>query len=164
MNRAAGRIALGVLLALIAVFAAAKLCYSGRPPVKLPAASCNADLWKHVYQPERLKVIEACTQVEGRVVSVHRARDGDLHIGLNPDRKSVLNLINVMHAQRNLIVEAICDHPSNQNEVTAACAGFTSSITAPSVGDRVRVTGAYVTDRDNNWNEVHPLTQIEILR
>jgi hypothetical protein len=26
------------------------------------------------------------------------------------------------------------------------------------------VTGAYVTDRDNGWNEIHPVTRIEVLR
>ena len=110
MSRASGRIALAVVLTLIALFIAARLRYPGKATVKLPAANCNADLWKHVYSPQRLAVIEACTAVEGRVVSVHRAADGDLHIGLDPEQKSTLNLINVMHAQRHLIVEAVCDH------------------------------------------------------
>jgi len=164
LGRTSGRIALAVLLTLIALFIAARLRYPGRAPVKLPAADCNADLWKHVYSPERLGVIEACTAVDGRVVSLHRAVDGDLHIGLDPEQKSILNLTNVMHAQRHLIVEVVCDHPSLKNQAGPAFEGFASSITAPNVGDRVRVTGAYVTDRDNGWNEVHPVTRIEILR
>jgi len=164
LSRTSGRIALAVLLTLIALFIAARLRYSGKATVKLPPADCNADLWKHVYSPERLGVIEACTAVDGRVVSVHRAADGDLHIGLDPDQKSILSLTNVMHAQRHLIVEVICDHPSGKNQAGAACEGFASSITAPNVGDHVRVTGAYVTDRDNGWNEIHPVTRIEILR
>jgi hypothetical protein len=153
-----------VLLTLIALFIAAKLRYPGRATVKLPAADCNADLWKHVYSPERLAVIEACTVVEGRVASVHRAADGDLHIGLDPEQKSILNLANAMHAQRRLIVEVVCDHPSVKNQAGPACEGFASTIATPNIGDRIRVTGAYVTDRDNGWNEVHPVTRIEILR
>jgi hypothetical protein len=153
-----------VLLTLIALFIAARLRYPGKATVKLPPVDCNADLWKHVYSPERLGVIEACTAVAGRVVSVHRAVDGDLHIGLDPEQKSTLNLTNVMHAQRHLIVEVVCDHPSVKNQAGPACEGFASSITAPNVGDRIRVTGAYVTDRDNGWNEIHPVTHIETLR
>jgi hypothetical protein len=164
LGRTSGRIALGVMLTLAALFVAARLRYPGKAVVKLAPADCNADLWKHVYSPERLGVIEACTAVAGRVVSVHRAVDGDLHIGLDPEQKSTLNLINVMHAQRRLIVEVVCDHPSVKNQAGPACEGFTSSITAPNIGDRIRVTGAYVTDRDNGWNEIHPVTRIETLR
>lgn len=164
MSRTSGGIALGVLLALIALFTAAKLLYPGKATAKLPPADCNADLWKHVYSPERLRVIEACTAVEGRVVSVHRAVDGDLHIGLDPEQRSTLNLINVMHAHRRLIVEVVCDHTPPDKGAVAACAGYTSQIATPSAGYRVRVTGAYVTDRDNGWNEIHPVTRIEILR
>lgn len=163
MGRASGRIALAVVLTVIALFIAARLRYPGRATVKLPAPDCNADLWKHVYSPQRLAVVEACTAVEGRVVSVHRAADGDLHIGLDPEQKSTLNLINVMHAQRHLIVEAVCDHASAKNHAGPPCEDFASTITAPNIGDRVRVTGSYVTDRDNGWNEIHPVTRIEML-
>ncbi|HSK43989.1 MAG TPA: hypothetical protein VLA83_08900 [Candidatus Binatia bacterium] len=163
MSRTPGRIALCVLLALIALLIAAKLRYPGKATVKLPPADCNADLWKYVYSPERLSVIEACTAVEGRVISVHRAVDGDLHIALDPDQKSILNLTNAMHAQRRLIVEVVCDHPSVKNQAGPACEGFVSAITSPNIGDHIRVTGAYVTDRDNGWNEIHPVTRIETL-
>jgi len=164
VGRTSRRVGLSVLFLMIALFAGAWLRYPGKAPVKLPAAECDAGLWKHVYQPERLRVLEACTTVEGRVVSVHRAADGDLHIGLDPEYKTTLNLINVMHAQRRLVVEAVCDHPTTKPAPAAACAGFTSPIAAPAVGDRIRVTGAYVTDRDDGWNEVHPVTRIEVLR
>jgi hypothetical protein len=155
---------LAVVVILIAAFIALTVRYRGKAPVKLAATECNAELWKHVYQPERLKVIEPCSVAEGRVVSVHRAVDGDLHIDLDPDQKSILNLTNVMHAQRRLIVEAVCNHPSVKNQAAQWCSGFTSTVAAPNVGDRVRVIGAYVTDTDNGWNEIHPVTRIETLR
>jgi len=158
------RVLLGLIVLLIAAFIVFTFRYRGKAPVKLAVSECNADLWKHVYQPERLKVIEACTAVEGRVATIHRAADGDLHVGLDPDEKSVLNLVNVMHAKRRLIVEAVCDHPSTEPEPGRACSGFTSAIAAPNVGDRVRVTGVYVTDTDNGWNEIHPVTRIDVLR
>jgi hypothetical protein len=101
--------------------------------------------------------------VEGRVVTVHRAADGDLHIGLDPDQKSVLNLINVMHAQRELIVEAVCDYATTKKEPAAVCQGFNSTVKSPAIGDHLRVIGSYVTDTENGWNEIHPVTRIEVL-
>jgi hypothetical protein len=158
------RVLLGALVLLIAALFAAKMRYRGEAPMKLPATDCNAALWDHVYERERLKVIEACTAVEGRIVSIHQSKDGDLHIGLDPDAKSVLNLVNVMHAHRTLVVEAVCDHPSNLAKVEQACSGFHSEIIVPAMGARVRVTGAYVTDRDNGWNEIHPVSRLELLK
>jgi hypothetical protein len=158
------RITLVVLVALIALFLMARLRYAGRSPVKLRAENCDPDLWKHVNEKERLHVVEECTAVEGRVVSLHRASDGDLHISLDPEHKSVLNLVNVIHAHGELVVEVICEHAPADVGDKGACGAFHPQITIPNVGDRVRVTGAYVTDRDNGWNEVHPVTRIEILR
>lgn len=164
MSRRSRLVTLVLVVTLVGLFLAAKLRYSGKAPSKLPAADCDATLWKHVYSAERLRVIEACTAVEDRVVSVHRAVDGDLHIGLDPEHASVLNLVNVMHTQRRLVVEIVCDHAPPHQGAVAACAGFISRVNAPRVGDRIRVTGAYVTDRDNGWNEIHPVTRIEVLQ
>ena len=158
------RITLVVLVALIALFWMARLRYPGRSPVKLRAENCDPNLWKHVNEKDRLHVVEECTAIEGRVVSLRRASDGDLHITLDPVHKSVLNLVNVMHAHGELVVEVICEHAPADAGDKGACGDFHPQITLPNVGDRVRVTGAYVTDRDNGWNEVHPVTRIEILR
>ena len=160
------RLRLLVALACLAVglFLIARLRYSGKPTVKLPPGNCDGDLWRHVYRPGRLRVIEACTAVDGRVVSLSRGSDGDLHIALDPDQKSVLNLMNATHGQGYLVVEVICEHASAKPDAATACAGFTSRVTIPRVDDRVRVTGAYVTDRENGWNELHPVTRIENLR
>ena len=86
-----------------------------------------------------------------------------MHIGLDPDSKSVLNLVNVAHGHGHLVVELICDHTPSDTDASPACRGFTSTIAAPNVDDRVRVTGAYVTDRDNGWNEIHPVTRLQVL-
>ena len=163
MSRAFRFVILSALVGVLGLIVAVKLRYAGKPPVKLPAAECNAELWKHVYEPERLRVIEACTAVEGRVITVHNAGDGDLHIGLDPEYKSVLNLVNVIHARSQLVVEIVCDHYPSNHDAGPACSGFTSQITAPRTGDRVRVTGAYVNDSDNGWNEIHPVTRVEVL-
>ncbi|HMF90036.1 MAG TPA: hypothetical protein VKL40_05285 [Candidatus Angelobacter sp.] len=164
MSKTLVYITLSVPAVLVALVWVAKLRYSGTAPVKLPAESCDRSLWKHVYQPERLRVIEACTSVEGRVVSVRQARDGDLHIGLDPDHKSVLNFVNVLHGDGTLIVEVVCEHPPVDDDPKSACSGFVSQVTPPKTGDRIRVTGAYVTDSEYGWNEIHPVTRIDLLR
>ncbi len=153
-----------VVASLVALLLMAWMRYPGKPPLKLSAESCDAGLWKHVYSPERLRVIEPCTAVEGRVVSVHPQSDGDVHIALDPDQKSVLNLVNKIHSRGHLIVEAVCNHEPAREEDRTACLGFVQQLTLPKIGDRIRVTGSYVTDRENGWNEVHPVTRIEILR
>jgi hypothetical protein len=163
LNRGS-KLALGVLVALIVLFAAAKLHYAGRPPIVLPAADCNAELWNHVYERDRLRVIAECTAVEGRVVYVRHAEDGDLHIALDPDQKSVLNLINVIHAHRTLVVESICEHLPENAAAQAACSNFHRAVTVPAAGDHVRVTGAYVIDTDNGWAEIHPVSMIDVPR
>ena len=158
------RVLLGSLVLLAGILVAAKMRYSGKAVSKLPPTNCSADLWNHVYEKNRLKVIEECTSVEGRVVSLHQSKDGDLHIALDPDAKSVLNLVNALHAHRTLVVEAVCDHPPEGEDAIHACAGFHSQIIAPALGDRVRVTGAYVVDRHNGWTEIHPVSQVEPLK
>ncbi len=156
-------VVLACLLSVIAAVVFLRFRYAGKAPVHLDAAQCDADLWNHVYERDRLQVIEACTAVEGKVVSVHRAQDGDMHVSLNPDRKAVLNLINVMHAKGTLAVEAVCDHEASDGDAKRSCGDFVSRIPPPAVGDRIRVTGAYVIDRDNGWTEIHPVSRIEKL-
>jgi len=157
-------VVIAVLVALVALFSIARLRYSGKAAVELPAANCDADLWQHVYRAARLRVLSRCTAVEGRVVSLDRGEDGDLHLALEPQRPSVLNLINVFHLHRHLVAEVVCEHAPADADAAAACAGFTSRVAIPGIGERVRVTGAYVTDREVGWNEIHPVTRIETLR
>ena len=157
------RITLALLIGLLAMFLIARHRYPGKASLKLQPEKCDPDLWTHIHEKERLRVIEDCTAAEGRVVSLHRASDGDLHIGLKPEDKSILNLINVVHARGQLVVEIICEHTPDDADDKAACGNYHPQITIPNVGDKVRITGAYVTDRDNSWNEIHPVTRIEVL-
>jgi hypothetical protein len=152
-----------VVIILLVIAIAAMLHYRGKVSVKLSPTDCNAELWKHVYKKERLRVVQECTAVEGRVVSMERSMDGDLHIGLDPDQKSVLNLLNVIHAHRELVVEIVCEHAPVKESARAACTNFRSQVIIPVVGNRIRVTGSYVTDGDLGWTEIHPVTRIEII-
>lgn len=153
-----------MVTALCAVVGAAWLRYPGRAPIKLPAANCDAALSDRVYEKNRLEIIEPCTAVEGRVALVHFNADGDVHIGLIPDQRSVLNLTNVIHGRRELVAEIVCGHPPRDDPARSTCAGYRPQIAPPKVGDRVRITGAYVTDRDNGWREVHPVSRIETIQ
>ena len=154
---------LAVVIAGFTLLLTAKLRYRGEPGQKLADESCDVEVWKHVYEKDRLRVLQACTAVNGRVVSVHRNSDGDLHIALDPENKSVLSLINLLHAGGHLVLEIVCEHPATHANAQAACGTFHSTVAVPNVGDRVRVTGAYVTDRENGWNEIHPVARIETL-
>lgn len=162
MQRSA-RLRVGILAAVALCLVAVWLRYPGKAPAKLPTENCDSALWEHVYQKERLRVVQACTVVEGRVKSVWREHDGDLHIALDPAEKSVLNIFNLVHAHRTLVVEIICEHDASGDVARAACGGLRSQVTIPSPGDRLRVTGAYVVDKDNGWMEIHPVTRIEVL-
>jgi hypothetical protein len=136
----------------------------GNPPVHLAAENCDAALWSHTYLPERLKVLDACVAVEGEVRQMHSESDGDMHIRLRVDEKRALNYVNRLHLNGDIVVEAVCEHAPKGEAATAACAGYESHVSIPHVGDRVRVTGSWVVDRENGWTEIHPVTLIEVLR
>jgi hypothetical protein len=166
---ARSKLGFAFLILVAATFAFFHLRYPGRAPAALPVSSCDSSLWQRTYENERLQMIMPCTAVEGRVVSVHINSDGDAHIGLEPDDRRILNLINATHARGELITEVVCDHaPTDKGgdsyKVRDACSGYTSATTLPHTGDRVRITGSYVTDRDNGWREIHPISKIEVLR
>src|SRR5262249_61227952 len=120
------------------------------------AECCSAYIYQNFYEPARLQVIETCTEVEGRIVSTRRASDGDFHIGLDPDLKSVLNLANVMHARSELVVEVICDHTPTGSDVKVGCGDFHYARTTPKGGARVRVPCASVTYRDHGRQKILP--------
>jgi hypothetical protein len=125
------RITLAVPAALIALLLMARLRYTGSAPLKLQAENCDRELWRHIGEKEKLHVVEECTAVEGRVVSLSSAVDGDLYITLDPEQKSVLNLFNVMNGRGNLAVEVICEHAPANTADQAACGAFHSQITIP---------------------------------
>ena len=150
-----------VIATLTILFLIAKARYVGSASA---ASGCDSGLWKHVYRPKRLRILKECAELRGRVVAVQRDSDGDVHISVDPDDAAVLNLVNLLHNRGLVPVEAICEHEPEQGEAKPACAGFTLQLALPVVGDRIRVLGAYVTDRENGWNEIHPITRLERLR
>lgn len=124
---------------------------------------CDSSLWEHVYHPERLPVIEECKVVEGAVTSIRKEDDGDLHIRLAVEDQTLLTQKNFSDQDGELVVELICVNPPRGADALAACYGFAQDLPVPNLGDRVRVTGAYVLDKQHGWTEIHPVTHLEIL-
>src|SRR5207244_1704502 len=81
---------------------------SCRSPAAPSDTACDEALWSHVYERARLRVLAPCRSVTGRIQAVRIQTDGDYHIQLVPDDRSVLNLANVEQQDGALIIEAIC--------------------------------------------------------
>lgn len=154
-------------------------------PVKVPTPSCDPTLWDHVWNSSRLVVINNCTSVTGTIISSFQVNDGDQHIQLFLDKQYIqlLNTKNVELQLSSLVIEPICSHdPTVVNNSTLldagialadgkvdedainACKGFVSNVYIPKVGERVRITGAYVLDTLHGWMEIHPVSKIEVLK
>jgi hypothetical protein len=98
-----------------------------------------------VWDPSRLKVINACMTISGTVQDViHEPSDADYHMNLRPDAKymHLLNTFNNSLVHGNMVVEII---PLDQGRVPI-----------PTVGEHITVTGAYVLDTLHGWMEIHP--------
>jgi hypothetical protein len=126
---------------------------------------CDATLWRHIYHPSRLHVIDACRTVTGTVTAVRQEADGDLHILLRPVRaeRHLLDAANNSQENGDLVLEPICVGTVEQADAIDACSGFSHPVTTVSPGERIIVTGSYVLDADHGWMEIHPITSITIL-
>ena len=134
---------------------------------------CDHSLWSHVYRgkfasaQDRLKVIQNCVSVTGTIETALKEADGDFHIRLrlDPQFRSMLNAKNRSGQHGALVVEPMCMNPVTQRDTRKehVCDGFSQNIYTPDMrGAHVRVTGAYVTDMQHGWNEIHPVTFIGI--
>lgn len=123
--------------------------------------ACSVGIWKYVHDPERLIPVgpDACVErVTGTIVYKHDSEDGDIWMLVKPDPEYE-NLLNPENTNDgNLVVEAICQNPSADEDY---CQGFTNKLDIPPVGSHVLMTGWHVEDSDNNnWSEIHPLEKI----
>jgi hypothetical protein len=77
----------------------------------------------------------------------------------------MLNAKNRSGQLGTLVVEPVCMNPVTQRDTIEehACDGFAQHVYTPNMlHQRVRVVGAYVTDMEHGWNEIHPVTWISI--
>ncbi|HTK37638.1 MAG TPA: hypothetical protein VL325_04030 [Pyrinomonadaceae bacterium] len=133
------------------------------PASKPSAAGCDPELWKHVWDPPRLEVIEQCKTVTGVIDELDENKDGDTHMLLKLDagQEDLLTKKNIKKKNGDLVIEAVCAHEVTEKKAVEACKGYSNTVTLPSVGEHVWVTGSYVNDKHNGWTEIHPVTGIQ---
>lgn len=135
-------------------------------PSSAPTGGCDASLWKFVYNPERLNVLDTCKVVTGIIEESDANEDGDQHMLLKLDAgfEDLLTKRNMKKKQGNLVIEAVCMNNITEKKVGKTCEGYVNHVQIPKVGDHVRVTGSYVIDSHNGWAEIHPITRIEKIK
>ena len=150
--------------AIAALFLPAVKSASGRQP-RL-SASCDASLWNHVYNPSRLQVVNSCVAATGVIEESDADDDGDQHflLKLDPGQDRLLKEKNLKKKGGDLVVEIVCANRVKLKKARSACAGYVNHIAMPAVGAHVRVTGSYVVDTHNNWTEIHPVSQMQVIR
>ena len=116
---------------------------------------------------DRLQIIQDCVTVTGTIISAKAEADGDFHIRLqlDPQFASMVNAKNRSGQHGALVLEPVCMNPVTQKDTIEehACDGFAQHVYRPEMlKQHVRVTGAYVTDMEHGWNEIHPVTSISI--
>jgi hypothetical protein len=135
------------------------------PPSSATTSSnqCDQTLWKHIYNPTRLQVVDACKSVLGVIESKRVEKDGDYHIRvkLDPPFSNLINSANIKNQFGDLVVEPICVNRVTQADAISACQNFHQNISIPPIGSHVNITGSYVLDKEHgNWAEIHPVTSI----
>lgn len=110
----------------------------------------QGDPLEGVYAPRRLQVLDPCLTVEGTVRDdVQKAEDGDITFGLylSEADQRLINDVNRANYDGALHIEIV---PEDQARVPP-----------PKPGDKIRVTGPWVTDLAHGHNEIHPAYKIE---
>jgi hypothetical protein len=138
---------------------------------------CDASLWDHVYNSDRLIVKQQCISVTGTIMDatngkrkdgMRKEADGDTHAWLkvDPEFKKLLNAGNVSDEEGNLVFEVVCNFGVSQADAKTACPKtYHSAVTIPPVGSHVRIVGSYVQDTNHaKWMEIHPVSKIEIVQ
>lgn len=124
-------------------------------PTPVPVPMCDTSLWHHVYHPQRLQVIDSCLEVAGYILSVRQEPDGDAHITIFLDVP--------LDGNQTLVTEAICVYPVVQADAVQSCAGFHNVVKIPPIESHVVIVGTHVLDTVHNWEEIHPITSLEVI-
>jgi hypothetical protein len=123
---------------------------------------CGPNPLAHVYQPDRLTMLNPCVTVSGTIVEIRPQADGDYHILVQLDVGQTCGGLDCLDngnrelQQGDLVVEAVCEHPVTQQQAVATCSQYHNDLPIPAVGTHVTVTGPWVYDT-HGWNEIHPV-------
>lgn len=129
--------------------------------------SCNLSLMKFIHHPKRLKMLEGCVTIRGVVVGIPLSNpwDGDRHVDIKPDPEFERLLSEVNRRKGYLVVEFVCQSRLIlEPEARRVCAGYTKRFELPKVGDYVEITGIHVEDLEHGHNELHPGSDMVVLR
>ena len=139
-------------------------CSSGCSNGLCISSECDPNLWNNIYSPTRLQLIESCKSVTGIVIGLAEQPDGDMHIQMKPDKnqENILNSVNINSQNGALVLEPICLPNNHYTRLIQRCNGYNHTVFIPDVGDHIKVTGSYVTDLQHGWNEIHPVSKIEV--
>jgi len=126
----------------------ASACVTLPPATLIPQSGCRSRPLAGVYYPWRLRVIAPCVTVSGTVEYVKVEPDHDWHVNLrlDPSEPRLTNWANRAYKGGDLVLEVV---PMDQGRIHA-----------PSIGDHITVTGAYVLDRIHGWREIHPVWKL----
>jgi hypothetical protein len=136
------------------------------PAIKMNADDCKNSLWKHVYDPSRLEIIDSCISVTGIIKESKAEDDGDQHLLLLLDtgQDELLTKKNYKKKSDDLVLELVCANHIKDKKAKKACKGFKNNVQVPPLETHVKVTGTYVIDSNNGWAEIHPVSKIEVIK
>jgi hypothetical protein len=141
-----------------------------RQAISTPGAVCSPnDQDQYVYDPSRLRVLQACVRVTGYVDDIEVAPDGDtvFLLRLDPPYQRLLTPGNEEGEERgDLGVEAVCTVSPVDPIVMALCASDHDPYAqpAPHLGAHVWMEGRYILDLDHGSHaELHPLYRMGAL-
>ena len=130
------------------------------------ALACDPNIWKYVYDPTRLEVLDKCMTATGMIEESSADDDGDQHMLLKLDagQENLLKKKNMKEKNGYLVIEAVCMNNITNPKVGGACKGYVNHVQLPKMGEHVKVTGSYVIDSHNGWAEIHPISKIEVIK
>lgn len=133
--------------------------------ISLPKTNCDQNIWKYVYEPDRLFIIQPCVTLSGVVERVDLESDGDNHIYFRLDNTNpkLVNIFNQIFAGSDIIAEMVClnEKQIDDQKIGDVCSGYENKIPLPRPGMHIRMFGVLVLDKNVGWLEIHPVTQIE---
>lgn len=111
---------------------------------------------RRIHQPFRLYLLDPHKKVTGIVKKVDYAIDGDIHIRLDVEDKSLLVKRNITKENGCLVLEIVCACKSR----LPICKGYENKILIPNVGDTITAAGLFVYDKRHKINEIHPVLKL----
>ncbi len=111
------------------------------------------NVFEHVYDPARLRILDTCVTIRGVVVSeITIAADGDVtfDVKLDPPYQHMLSIGSYILRNGAIHVEIV---PYDRDAVLI-----------PKKGDYVEITGVWVVDTDHgSWSEIHPAWSVVVI-